>query len=193
MAKLETASILLALGGDQGNTVPKYGVTPAELMVLRQLHGEDAITEIKVLDEVSEVTNRQEVGRLREIYARREGDNTVAREVDMLFPGIGAHVPSKFSELELPDELYAVKERDVPREKDDDATPAADGDKPLDKMTKTELEAYASKYSDLDLAGVTKKDDIRAAIELHEEKLSRNDQDVKADPNPPATGGSVFE
>lgn len=190
MAKMETASILLAIGGDSGNTVPKYGVTPAEVAVLRLLHGEQSVTDIDV-NGFEERTDRQEIARLQQTYNRRDGANLTAREVNTLYPGAAARVEMKFSDLELPDALYAVKERKVARDVETTQDDKG-GDKPLDKMTKTELEVYATRYNDLDLAGVTKKDDILAAIQLHEEKQSRKDGD-KADPNPPATGGSVFE
>lgn len=174
MAKMETASILLALGGDSNNTVPKYAVTPAEVAVLRVLHGEQSVTDIDV-NGFAERTDRQEIARLQQTYNRRDGANLTAREVNTLYPGAAARVELKFADLELPDALYAVKERKIARDTDDGET-TENGDKPLDKMTKTELEVYASKYPDLELAGVTKKDDIRAAIELHEEKLAAAEQ-----------------
>ena len=40
---MQTANVLLALGGKRGESVPKYGVTPAEVVVLQQLHGQDAV------------------------------------------------------------------------------------------------------------------------------------------------------
>lgn len=183
MAKLETASVLVAVGGDPGNTVPKYEVTAAEVAVLRLLHGEDAVFDVKVIGSVDR-TDRQEIGRLQSIYSRRDGERTIANEVNMLYPGVGAKVPVKFADLELPEELFAVKEREVAKTEDD----APEGeDKPLEKMTKTELEVYADKKG-VDLTGVTKKDDILEAIQLHEKSLAENGGNDETPAN-----GSVFE
>lgn len=176
MAKLETASILLAIGGDGNNTVPKYDVTAAEIAVLRLLHGEQAVTDVKVVGSVDR-TDRQEIARLQNIYSRREGERIINTEVNALYPGVGARVPTKIADLELPEELFAVKEREVAKDDDDTDVVDENGEKPLGKMTLKELQTYASQYPDLDLNGVTRKDDVREAIELHEKTLADGGQD----------------
>ena len=46
MPELQTANVVLALGGDARNTVPKYAVTAAEVAVLRMIHGDAAVFDV---------------------------------------------------------------------------------------------------------------------------------------------------
>lgn len=174
---MQTANILLALAGKRGETVPKYGVTPAEVAVLRFLHGEDAVYDVDVREDEVQRTNRQEIERLRQTYSYRNGDKVVSPAVSALFPGVGAQVPQKFADLELPEELFIVVTRKV------DAAPAVSGERAVADMTVAQMRTYASKFPDLDLTGLTRKEDIREAIELHEASMA------EAAPK----SGSVFE
>lgn len=106
---LQTANILLAIGGDRGNTVPKYKVSAAEIALLRAIHGDEAVFDIEPLDEPATedgvaLSNRAELTRLRFAYdmAKVEG----VRVVDMLYPGAAARVFETLGELELPEELF---------------------------------------------------------------------------------------
>ncbi|CAK7259100.1 MULTISPECIES: hypothetical protein [unclassified Shinella] len=164
---MQTANVMLAIGGDAKNTVPKYGVTAAEVAVLRYIHGEDAVFDIEVKGSV-ERTHRQEIGRLTEVYGRQEGERRVSPAVADLYPGAAARVFETFDELELPDELYAAAGRKVAapaKTKKETAAPVADDDG-LDAMKVKELQALAGAEG-VDLTGVTKKDDIVEAIRLH--------------------------
>ena len=80
---MQLARILLALGGDAGNTVPKTGITPSEIAVLRIIHGEESVKEIEPYGQVDR-TSRQERQRLVELYGRNIEGRTTARAVDML-------------------------------------------------------------------------------------------------------------
>lgn len=163
---MQTANVMLAIGGDAKNTVPKYGVTAAEVAVLRYIHGEDAVFDIEVTGSV-ERTHRQEIGRLTEVYGRQEGERRVSPAVADLYPGAAARVFETFDELELPDELYAAAGRKVAapaKPKKDAPAPATDDE--LAALKVKELQALAEKEG-VDLTGVTKKDDIVEAIRLH--------------------------
>ena len=173
-----TANVLLARAGKRGETVPKYGVTPAEVAVLRFLHGEDAVYDVDVRDDEVQRTNRQEIERLRQTYSYRNGDKVVSPAISALFPGVGAQVPQKFVDLELPEELFIVATRKV-----ETAAAPTEEKRAVADMTVSQMRVYASKFADLDLTGLTRKEDIREAIELHEANMA------EAAPK----SGSVFE
>ena len=165
---MQTANVMLAIAGDARNTVPKYGVTAAEVAVLRYIHGEEAVFDIEVLDEDVKRTHRQEIGRLTETYGRQEGERRVSPAVAELYPGAAARVFETFAELELPDELYIAEKRQPAKRaapKKEEPAPAADDDG-LDDKTVNELKAHAD-ANEIDLTGVTKKADILEAIRLH--------------------------
>lgn len=177
---MQTANVFVALGGRRQNSVPKYGVTAAEVAVLRLIHGEDAVYDIDVQGEVSR-THRQEIARLAQVYGRQEGDRRVSPAVNELFPGAAARVFETFDELEIPEDLFAVQERKsaaTPRRRDPldhDADGRKGGsvkastraEQGLDGMTLRQLQAHADKIG-LDLTGVTKKADVLEAIKMRE-------------------------
>ncbi len=181
---MEYANIMVAIGGDGAHQVPKYNVTPAEVMVLRFLHGDQSITDVDVQGPLNKDadeelqrprTDRQEVERLRGLYSRQDGDVVISPAVTALFGnGIGRNIPSTFAELELDDSQFAVKERKTSAKKDaldhdgdgqkGGAKNDADG---YQGMTVNDLRAKAEKDG-VDLTGLTKKDDIIAALELND-------------------------
>ena len=103
MEVFETANILVALGGDLGNTVPKYAVPAGEIAVLQMIHGKDAIIEIEPLPASKSVKrlNRIERARLEHIYSSdaKKRDNLCV--VDKLYPGAAARIFTKIEELDL--------------------------------------------------------------------------------------------
>lgn len=156
---MQYANILLALGGDGGNQVPKFFVTPAEVLILQAIHGDQAVTEVDIIDlgdlpektndqiafkeELEERTNAQELGRLREEYrfARvDDGNGSQLLVMNSLFPGAGAKAPESFSDIDtIPDEFYKAEDRKVPRKTAKKSTKKAD-EKKVDegKDAKTE-------------------------------------------------------
>lgn len=118
---MQTANILLALGGDKGNCVPKYGVTAAEIAVLRVIHGNEAVFDVEPTDQdaMTEVadgeprlrTNREERSRLLQVYAsgRVFGGDTHA--VSLLYPGAAARVHEDIDELDLPEDAFKAERR----------------------------------------------------------------------------------
>ncbi len=157
---MQTANILLAISGNRGHTVPKYNVTPAEVAVLRFLHGDDAVYDVEVLKETARRTARQEVERLRQLYSRRDGADLESPAVKALYPGFDARVEMTFADLELHETLYkAERYRLVP---EDDVAPIAFTD-----MTADQLRTYAEKNR-IEVTGITRKADLLEAILLAE-------------------------
>ena len=111
---MQLANITLALGGDMGQTIQKFEVTPAEVAVLREIHGEGAVYEIQPLDHDVKRSNRDELVRLRDIYGKPPG-SPERSAVDVLFPGAAARVFENFDELEIDESLYKATARATPK------------------------------------------------------------------------------
>jgi hypothetical protein len=127
---MQYANILLALGGDGGNQVPKFFVTPAEVLILQAIHGNQALTEVDIIDlndahltaeqieTYEDRTNAEELARLREVYRHArvdDGNGSQLLVVSSLFPGAGAKVPESFTDIDsIPDEFYKAEDRKVP-------------------------------------------------------------------------------
>ena len=105
---MEFADIQLALGGDKGNTVPKR-VTVPELGLLRAIHGEDAVFDIRPVVSKRQVDPRMEMARLREEYQAQDADGR--RIFELTYPGANPVAPLLLSELHLPSELFAAVSR----------------------------------------------------------------------------------
>lgn len=71
---MQLLNCLLALGGDLGNTVPKTRITAAEAMLLRAIHGDDAVHDVLPLDEEVRRSPREEINRLAALYPSRDED-----------------------------------------------------------------------------------------------------------------------
>jgi hypothetical protein len=101
----EVADVLVALGGDIGNTVPKR-VTAAEIALLQMIHGNDAITEVKLIGTVSRA-QRAERSRLQAIYGGAK-NNQGEPLIEKLYPGAAARVFEALDELSLVDAQFAA-------------------------------------------------------------------------------------
>lgn len=136
---MEQANILLALGGDGRNQVPKYGVTAAEVAILQRLHGDDSVTDVEVLDDQAmgptdedgdsePRTAKQELARLSEIYRDARLEDGKRFEVAQLFP-VASAIPTKLSDLDIPKEFFKVtekKEKKTKKKADDTASKKAE-------------------------------------------------------------------
>lgn len=112
---MQTATITLKLGGDDGNTIQKWGVTPSEVAVLREIHSSDSVSDIAIHPEEITRSGKAERQRLLEIYGRGDGNgNFRAPVVEALFPGVAAPLYKKFEELELDESFYAATSRAAP-------------------------------------------------------------------------------
>jgi hypothetical protein len=108
---MDIANCIVALGGDPGNTVPKYGVTAAEILVLMTIHGNEAIMDVEPCGSIERV-NRDERQRLLDTYPARDSGNR--QIVATMFPGAGASVPEKLADLQLDESVFAATERMKP-------------------------------------------------------------------------------
>lgn len=183
---MQTATISLALGGDTGNTIQKYETTPAEVAVLRVIHGDDAVFDIEPGENVGR-TNRAELERLRTAYGLRQPDGSSrAPAVDQLFPGAAARVFDTFAELELPEEQFKPTKRAKSDPLDHDKDGKKGGSLPaeptddVDEMTVAQLREYAD-TNDIDLGGATVKADILAAVKAGEKKEAPAEEPVEDD------------
>jgi hypothetical protein len=91
----DKCSCTVAIGGDIRSVVPKTMVTPAEIMLLQSIHGDDAVTNIRVNGEL-DATMDQERNRLGEFY----GDSKVVG----LFNQFG-DLPNTLEAARVPAEL----------------------------------------------------------------------------------------
>lgn len=82
--------------GDLTMTIHKEGVTAGEILLLRQIHGDDAVLGIEVMKKKSEITPREEMARLAEIY----GPTLVAQA----WPGVSPRLPETLREAGLAEE-----------------------------------------------------------------------------------------
>lgn len=123
---MQLANALLALGGDKGNTVPKYRLTAAEIAILQAIHGSDSVFDIVPLDEHLSVSVREEKTRLLEQYPSRDDDGALV--VEAVYPGGAPIMHQKIADLQLDSSQFAVTERLAP-------TPVAEVKKAAPKRT----------------------------------------------------------
>ncbi|WP_157384511.1 hypothetical protein [Nitratireductor soli] len=164
---MQLANIMLSLGGDDGTTVPKYGVTPSEIAVLRLIHGADAVKDIEPTSEI-ERAHRDEIARLTERYGRARIEDENGEKIPVvkqLFPGAAARTFTTLEELDIPEEFYKAEKRVKPTQKSKASPPS---EKTVDEMTKGELVDYAE-AKDIEIDASAKKAVILAAIKAAEE------------------------
>lgn len=109
---MELANCLVALGGDIENTVPKFDVTPAEVLVLMAIHGKDAVTDVEPTGNSVTRSNAEELARLKFTYPAKDADNQPV--VQRIYSGSRPELHETFAELELPETSYKVLQRVKP-------------------------------------------------------------------------------
>ena len=186
---MKLANIMLAIGGGRDNTLPKYGVTAAEIAILRAIHGEDAVFDVDptAVDAKNDYdrprTNREELVRLKAIYGKAQDGNGGAI-VEGLYPGAAARVFEDFEELGLPDDYFKSLGRVAAR--------AEEGAPPKPK-TKAELLAYA-KTRGIEVNEKGKVADIQAEIDAIEAQPRPDEDDLDGiEDLPPAGGAGIFQ
>lgn len=107
---MQRANCLVAIGGDQGNTVPKYLCTAAEIAVLRAIHGDEAVTEVEPVDDIKR-SHRDERGRLAANYGAAKIPGTQTSIVESMFPGVAARVFETIDELDLDESFFKATGR----------------------------------------------------------------------------------
>lgn len=138
---MQTANVLLALGGQRGNSVPKIGVTAAEIAVLMAIHGIDAVYDITPLDEEVDRSSRDEKSRLFEKYPARDEDGRFV--VETVYPGNAPVVHQDITDLGLPEELFATTQRlsAAPKPKKAAAKKTAEKPRPATETAKVDNSA----------------------------------------------------
>lgn len=104
---MQLANVWLALGEDKANTVPKKGVTPAEVALLTAIHGENAVDDIAILDDTTDIAPRALLQDLAAKYGNaRNSENQPI--IKTLYPTASAPVPDTFAELGLMDAQFTA-------------------------------------------------------------------------------------
>lgn len=106
---IQECSILLLLNGSTENSIFKQGVTPAEIIVLRDIHGargtggSDPIKDVAPTGMVRR-SIPAELDRLKKLYGEPSGfleDAAESKVIDRLFPGAFPSVPVSLADIGL--------------------------------------------------------------------------------------------
>lgn len=129
---MDYVNVMVAIGGDLNNTVPKFFVPVSEIPVLAAIHGPDALTEFEQCEapeDADDLDNGEEMQRLRSIYGRAEdGDgNLILRQV---YPGAGAKVVTSIGDLDIPEGAMKVTERASVKKTEAKKSAKKESDKP---------------------------------------------------------------
>lgn len=122
---MQRVKCLVRLGGDLNNTVQKEGVSPAEIVILNDIHGGpdgDAVVNIQPTH-MDKDSHAKERGRLRGIYGHHV--------VDRLFPGEFSRLPVTLKDLSA----ITGQSADEDDEGDDEADEGDESDQPQDGET----------------------------------------------------------
>jgi hypothetical protein len=150
---VQLANVLLALGGQRGNSVPKYGVTAAEIAVLMAIHGSDAVYDIVPLEDEIERSSREEKARLFEAYNARDEDGKFV--VEAVYPGNAPVLHQDIDDLGLSEQLFATTERVTAKPKAKAKPAARKVEKPRPAMETAKIENNAdAMFDDEDESGV---------------------------------------
>lgn len=108
---MQICSATIRLAGSVQNTVFRSDITPAEILVLQAIHGQDAVVDIVPIEHVQRAAST-EWDRLMQAYDRSGGPDTPdgkeeASIVAKLFPGAIKRLPETLKEIGL-EELETV-------------------------------------------------------------------------------------
>lgn len=127
---MQQASIMLNIGGDSRNQVPKHHVTPSEVAILRMIHGDDAVSEVAIYPDEVKRSSKVERERLHEIYAKgTPNGERRCLPLDQLFPGVAARLYQSFEEMELEEHFFKAGHAPAREtiEEDEEETSATQG------------------------------------------------------------------
>lgn len=96
---MQSARCVVQLSGDAGTKIAKAPVSPAEVVLLRAIHGPESVQSVELLNGgVNDKTpHAEELQRLRSHYtALTEAGNPV---IDAVFPGAYPQLPTTFDEI----------------------------------------------------------------------------------------------
>lgn len=114
---MDYVNFQVAIGGDVGNTVPKFFIPVSEVPVLLAIHGADSLFDFEQVDPpagTEELSNHEELQRLNSIYGRvaDTDGNTMMR---LVYPGAGAKVVTSIDALDIPEGAFKAIERATPK------------------------------------------------------------------------------
>lgn len=93
---MQFARCMVRLSGDAGTVIAKAPVSPAEVLLLRAIHGPDAVENLKLMPGNDRAPHGEEMARLRELYTAQDESGFI---VNRLFPGANPRLPVKFSDV----------------------------------------------------------------------------------------------
>lgn len=88
---MQRAIVTVLLAGDMLNTAVKTGVSPAEILLLRHIHGDDAVTNITAQGNDRGKVGLDEKDRLKRAYS--------AKAFTEVFPGAAPKLPDTLKEI----------------------------------------------------------------------------------------------
>lgn len=96
---MQHASCFVQLSGDLGTMIAKSPVTPAEVILIRAIHGDESVSKIELLDGGTndKSSHAQELQRLRDHYTAMTEDGKSV--IDKVFPGHAPQLPTTFREI----------------------------------------------------------------------------------------------
>jgi len=90
---MQFATATIRLSGSPLNTVVRTGLTPPEILVLNQIHGEGSVVDIvRMFKPDADVSAKAEKRRLAERYPK------YAKLVEEMFPGLDPRMPTTFDD-----------------------------------------------------------------------------------------------
>lgn len=103
---MQKVNLTLRLGGSLLHTVPKTDVTPAEILILQAIHGQDAVIDIRPVKFDKKVRVEDEWERLTLAYDRAGSFRSAPGEetksiMATLFPGVMKKLPTTLKEIGL--------------------------------------------------------------------------------------------
>ena len=103
---MQLSNLVLRLGGSQLHTVPITNATPAEILVLQRIHGDDAVTDIRPTKVDKTRRHQSEYERLAHKYDRGSTFQSAPGEesksiMASLFPGAMKKLPLTLKEIGL--------------------------------------------------------------------------------------------
>lgn len=144
---MQICNVIVRLNGSMLHTVPKTGVTPAEILVLQRIHGNDAVVEVRPVKFEKNRSHLKEYDRLASIYDNAASASAPGEEggsiMGLLFPGAMKKLPRTLKEIGMAGLAAPEVEAEVEVEEvlDTDEEPAADE---VDPFTPAEEESEAA-------------------------------------------------
>lgn len=100
---MQLSNINLRLGGSPMHVIHKQGVTPAEILVLQRIHGNDAVVDVRPTKIDKNRRHAEEFDRLAHLYDRGAGVETPDTDqksiLKELFPGAMKKLPVSLKEI----------------------------------------------------------------------------------------------